>query len=357
MPAQPSATSTMPFRNGRPKESVITTPTSGRAPARPADARGRGVRIDRQEHERAHAPARSTRRRRPTRRRSRAGSPRSRAAAGSGRSRPPRRGPPRGAGVVSGCELARALRRLDPSSRTTRPSAFETAFCETTTTSRSSSARARRSARRGRLPRRPRGRPSTGNTRSSDTGQDRLGERATGRRVAHQRPGDDGAHAVRLHVGRAVRHPTRRSRALRSGPGSRRRRSGSCRRPAVEHPVGRALHRPPADERADGDHGRARRSTAARISRDGEDRPDRDEGVARRDHDSSAGRSPRRRPAPVAPSARRRSGPVDVVRVPRPTNHSWNANVPPACRPTSAAGRPSPAGARRGLRTPAASLA
>ena len=59
IPATPSATSVVPWRHGRPNESLTITPTSTPARSRSRSRRsaGRRVRIEREEHERARAGA------------------------------------------------------------------------------------------------------------------------------------------------------------------------------------------------------------------------------------------------------------------------------------------------------------
>ena len=165
IPAQPIATSTMPFRKGRPNESLITTPTSRPVrSARPrADARGRRVGIDRQEHERARL---GRVRRVDARRGADEAVPRLRDH--ERRPRPDDRGRLgedhlEAASVVSGRELARALRRLD----VVEPNDAALRLRDGLLRDDDDVAVLERHAlgdqrRRGRLPRRSRGGPSTG---------------------------------------------------------------------------------------------------------------------------------------------------------------------------------------------------
>ena len=137
MPAQPIATSHCPWRQARPKLSVISTatraPVSSRRRARSASRRGVGVAG--QEHERVGSPSarRWRRRRRRWRTRSRGGCGRSARRARrarsrrTGRARPgPRAGPcPAAVGQLA----ARARRARTSASATTAPSALETTLC------------------------------------------------------------------------------------------------------------------------------------------------------------------------------------------------------------------------------------
>ena len=151
--------------------------------------------------------------------------------------------------------------------------------------------------------------------------------RARGVRVGHQRPRDDRPHArvAVVRVGLVDR------RARRSGPRStgdvRRRRA--AREPLQHRSAGPFTARPPISGLT-ATHGTRRASSALADRRDGQDRPDADVRVARRDQDHvGAARAPRARPAPAARRRRHRSGrPSTSSRWPRATNHSWKGNAP-----------------------------
>ena len=138
IPATPRATSVVPRRHARPKESETTIADLDSRRARGSDRGGqRPMHPGRAAAARAcRAPSHSKRRPRQRRRRSRAWSRRSRGAVGRERPRWTPAGSPRAVAGRGPPASSRARVEGSTSARsTTRPSTFETAFCATTTTS------------------------------------------------------------------------------------------------------------------------------------------------------------------------------------------------------------------------------
>ena len=117
----------------------------------------------------------------------------------------------------------------------------------------------------------------------------------------------------------------------------------------LQHPVGRAFHGAPADQRADGHRRDGPGGERGADLGDGEDRADRHVRVAGRDHDQvGAAERLERRPGLPSPRARPRSGPRRPRRdgLARRTR-SGRGTSRPASRRTSGPVRRSPAAARR----------